>query len=302
MSDLNQALPEEVTEPELNPNTNAPPPDWTSTFLDEDEDIEIGDIGTPPEGEPAGPKEDEVEALKLQLKEQQERLQALQVQKAAEQAIQPMMEQLGQQLQPKQQQPVQQPGESDDEFRKRLDENYLETGITSAMDEYFARRLRPEVQRLLQNNLYTSRRLAMLDPEKGPLYQKYQREVEERIAQLPPQSKLYNPEVYDEAIAQVAAKHGDEIINERLQQALETEREKIKAELMEELGSAAPKRRPVHSATPAQQAPPVARTAGRKMSLEQLKVKFPQHAQEAAARGIPAHQYFRILAKKGMLK
>lgn len=301
MSDLNQALPEEVAEPEVNPNTNAPPPDWTSTFLDEDEDIEIGDvIGLPPET-PAGTPNDEVATLQAQLKEQQERLQALQIENTARNAIQPVVEQLSQ-LQPKQPvQAVQQPGESDDAFRKRIDESYLETGLVSSMDEYFARRLRPEVQRLLQNNLYTSRRLAMLDPEKGPLYKKYQREVEDHIAQLPPQDKLYNPEVYDNAVAAVAAKHGDEIIDERVQRALEAEREKIKEELLKEMGHTAPGR-PVHNATPTQQAPPAARTSGRKISLEQLKMKYPEHVQAAAARGIPTHVYFRTLAKKGMLK
>jgi len=299
MSDIDLNLPEEVTDPG-NPTTNAPPPDWTSTFLDADEDIEIGDVGDIPPGETKPAETDEVIELQKKLQDQQERLSALQAQNAAQQAIQPLVEQLGQ-MQP-QAQPIQQPGESDETFRKRLDENYLETGLTSAMDEYFARRLRPEVQRLLQNNLYTSRRLVALDPEKGPLYKKYQREVEDHITQLPPQAKLYNPEVYDEAVAQVAARHGDEIINERLQQALETEREKIKAELLKEMGHTTPTTKPVHSATPTQQAPPVSRASGRKMSLDQLKSKYPEHVKDASARGIPVHVYFRTLAKRGMLK
>lgn len=299
MSDLEiEGLPQEVVEPE-NQTTNAPPPDWSSTFLDIDEDIEIGEgLEEEPTGTGSQPPSDEVETLRQQLKDQQERMQQLQMQSAAQQAIQPLVEQLNQ---PKPQQAQQQPGEPYEEFRKRLDENYLETGITSTMDEYFARRLQPEVQRLLQNNMYMSKKFVSRDPEKGPLYQKYQREVDELVQTLPPQDRLYNPDVYDEAVARVAAKHGDEIINDRVQQQLEAEREKIKEEIRKELG-VQPTRKPTYNATSNLQPPPQSRTGGRKMSLEQLRQKYPQHVKDAAARGIPAHMYFRTLARKGMLK
>lgn len=299
MSDLN--IDPNLEGLETPPESNATPPDWTSTFLDIDEDIEVvGEGVAPPEGAEIPP--DEVAELREKLKEQQARISELTTTRQVEAAMKPVVDQINQLQQP-QQQAAQQPGESDAEFKTRIDENYLETGLTGAIDEVFARRLRPEIQRLLQNNLYSSRRFVMLDPEKGPLYSKYKQEVEAHIAQLPPQEKLYSPEVYDTAVATIAARHGDEIINEKLAQALEAEREKIKEELKAELGvAAAPTAKPTFSATTPNQPPPDRAAGGNRMSPAQLQVRFPQHVKDAAARGIPAHRYFKYLAKKGLLK
>lgn len=288
--------------PDPDDRSGIPEPDWNSTFLDEDDDIEIISGGVPPQEAPAALPEG-VEELRRQLKEQQDRIERLTQENQQRNMLEPVMSQL-QQMQQQQQMPQREPGESEEEFRKRLDDNYLETGITGAMDEYFARRLRPEVQRLLQNNLYTSRRLAMLDPEKGPLYQKYRQEVEQYVQNLPPQQRLYSPTVYEDAITAVSARHGDEIINERLQQALEQERERIKEELRKEMGLASAPKRAARSATPIQGAPGPGspRTGAVKMSLEQLRIKYPEHSKAALARGVPEHVYFKTLAKKGLLK
>ena len=161
--------PSELDIEEPSPDALAPPDDlFRSTFLDEDEDIEIDEAGTPP---PVKTAEEaaEIEKLKTQLQAQQVRINELNTRGQIREELAPLLTQLGQ---PQQQQAVQQPQESDDAFNKRIDDSYLETGLAGAIDEVFARRLRPEVQRLMQNNLYTSRRLAMLDPEKGPLYTK----------------------------------------------------------------------------------------------------------------------------------
>ena len=291
--------PEELNIEEPAPEALAPPDDlFRSTFLDENEDIEIDEAGTPPPEVKTVEEVAELESLKTQLQAQQAKIAELNTRGQIREELAPLLSQLGQPQQ--QQQIVQQPQETDEAFGKRLDDSYLETGITGAMDEYFARRLRPEVQRLMQNNLYTSRRLAMLDPEKGPLYTKYRVDVDNYIAQLPPQKKLYSPDIYDEAINTVSMQHGDEILKEQVAQALEAEREKIKEELRKELG--APTSRPAHSATSTQQPAPVPRATGTRMSLAQLKGRYPEHVKDAFNKGIPIHTYFKYLAKKGELK
>lgn len=277
---------------------NAIPPDFGSTFLNMEEDIEVAGEGEVDEKTPA-----EMDLLKQQVAKQQELIAKLETKQTVDSAVAgalaPVLDRLGQ---PAHQPIMQQPQESEADFKKRLDENTLEMGFSTAMDQFYARKLAPEVQRLLANNVNLSRKFVQLDPSKGPLYKTYKKEVDDYVAAMPPQAKLYNPDLYEEAVNVVASRHSDEIMGLQLQTKLAEEREKLKEELRQELGlekKTAPAK-PIHSATNQNQPGPTKRTTS--LSVAQLTERYPQHAKDAFIKGVPPHTYFKYLAEKGLLK
>jgi hypothetical protein len=124
------------------------------------------------------------------------------------------------------QQPVQQqqiapqgPQESEEEFKARVNQSFYDDPYGTLM-EFQSKKLAPEVQRLMSNNVRLSRKLVALDPDRADTFRQYSAEVDDYVAQLPPQSKLYDPDVYEKAHDAVIARHVNEIIERKVQEHL----------------------------------------------------------------------------------
>lgn len=113
--------------------------------------------------------------------------------------------------------PVQAPGESDDAFAERMRIKLLENPV-QAMLETFGRYYSPVLQRQAQANTMTSKQLLMLDPEKRDLYNRYREEID-AAAQSP--ALMGSPTAYQEAADRVAANHVNDLVEMRVQKAVE---------------------------------------------------------------------------------
>jgi hypothetical protein len=135
----------------------------------------------------------------------------------------------------------------------------------------------------------------MMDPQRGPLYAKYKTEIEQTVASLPPDAKLYDPEVYEKITDRVAALHATEVIDERVQAAVKLELEKIQQTQAAAQPAAAPVRGApaVHAEVGQRPAPGAAR---REVKLT------PEEAKYAKDHMIPPHVYADYLQRKGLKK
>lgn len=280
-----------VVDPNAIPEGFPAPPDFNSTYLD-DVDVIIEDPATQ-----VSVKPEEIEAMRQKLAEQEKQITDLKTQGDTSRAIQAGITALGQSLRQPGMTPsaqptvIQQSGETEEVFQKRLDEGLLERGATATMGEYFSRKLLPEVQRLLQNNLVNSRRFVVMDPTRGVLYQKYRQDIEAAVAALSPADKLYDPEVYEKMTDRIAALHANEIIDERVQQQVAAQLEKLKAA---QLPTAKPG--PVAAVAAARGERPAPAPVRREVRLTAEEAKY------AKDHLIPPQEYAAYLTRKGLKK
>lgn len=123
----------------------------------------------------------------------------------------------------------QQPGETEEQFLARIEDQVFQPKKTAAtLREVVNRYAAPYVQQLAQNNVELSKKVLELDPEKGKFFRQYKDEVEEFVQGLPPQNRM-NPQVYEYALREVMGKH-PEIEEERLNAKVE---ERVKQILKE---------------------------------------------------------------------
>jgi len=181
--------------------------------------------------------------------------------------------------------PVQQQSENDEAFSHRLDENLYESGITKTMDQFYARRIQPDVQRILQSNLSISKKLLQLDPERKATAIEYAPEIDQEINMTPPQVLLYDVDAYQKAHDRVAARHVEDIVEKKVASALasqkvELEKTKVPEPPFSEYGTTPP--------------PPATKTT---------KVYLPKkYEEEALRKGIPPKEYYLYLKRQGVLK
>lgn len=120
--------------------------------------------------------------------------------------------------------PPSQPMIKPEELKEKINQKSLESPA-DAMDEYFTHKMGPMVGQTLQGNLVLARKLMELDPEKGPNFRKYVKEIDRLVEGAPPQAKV-DPTIYEKAYKQVIQDHIDEIIAEKVAAAVAKQAEK----------------------------------------------------------------------------
>ena len=113
----------------------------------------------------------------------------------------------------------QQPRESEAEFAERIKTSMYDNP-TAALDEYMARKLVPEVNRLAANNLYHAKQFLSLDPQKGDNFRKHESEIEAEVQRMDANTKLYDPDVYQKAYRAVMMNNIDDLVAEGVKVAL----------------------------------------------------------------------------------
>jgi len=115
----------------------------------------------------------------------------------------------------------QQPGETDQQFRDRIEKEIFETGkTTGALQEAIGRFVGPYFQQTLGTISEQSKKLLETDPARGPTYKKYQKEIEDYVNKLPPQQRALNPNVWEHAYEAAVRRHSEDIVQERIQEGV----------------------------------------------------------------------------------
>jgi hypothetical protein len=205
-----------------------PPPE-------EPDDAEIVVLGA--DGKVPGSAE---EAEKKQVTLTSEEFEDLKKQKDSNAALRESIAALGQAVSRPvntvQQQVVQPAGESDVDFEKRLEGQLFETGKTaSAMREAIGRYVGPYFQQALGTIAEQSKKLIEVDPERGPTFKQYRKEIESFVEELPAQQRV-NPAVWEHAYETVSKRHSGDLLEERVKAEVEKR--------LKELGVGAPKEKP----------------------------------------------------------
>ena len=115
------------------------------------------------------------------------------------------------------QQVQQSPGESEEDFAKRLKESFFEDPV-SHLDKWSQRKLGPVVSQLASMTQATLRAQALMDPDIGGTYKRYSTEVDKVVASRA--DKFTNPDVYRECVSLVAGRHITELMAEAAANAL----------------------------------------------------------------------------------
>jgi len=113
--------------------------------------------------------------------------------------------------------PQQQPGESDEEFWSRVEEDVFKDGKTApTMKEAIMRVVAPYMNQNMMATAKAERELLML---KNPSAKKYGNEIDKKVKTLP-QWQQVQPGAYEWAYNQVLMEHRDDIIEEEVQRRL----------------------------------------------------------------------------------
>lgn len=128
--------------------------------------------------------------------------------------------------------PQLQPGESEEDFNKRIEEMAFSGGKTAeAMAEVSRKTILPILNQVLPGVADMAKELLSLKPETADLYKKYKDSIEEEIMTLPPEQRLL-PGAPKWAFDRVVARHKDDVISERVSSRLEEEvTKRVKEEL-----------------------------------------------------------------------
>jgi len=179
-----------------------------------EDDFEIQE--TPEDG--AGPSRDdllkEFEALKAQNEE-------LRTKADSSQALKSSFEEFGTRLEKAQtRSPAapaiqQQPGESLEDFKKRINQKYLEDPYET-MVEFSNRYVGSAMQTIVEQSLALQREIAVLKSPDKDFISKYREEIDSEVNRYPTEMRLKDPEVYERSIALVKARHMDEIIQQKV--------------------------------------------------------------------------------------
>lgn len=186
----------------------------------EDVELIIDDGSTPPAPEEEVPPEfKEVSKSQLieRLKKVEEDAAARARQESVFDRLGTTLEKLGEREAPRPQAP-QQPVEKPEELRERINQKSLESPA-DAMDDYFTHKMGPMVGQALQGTLGLARKVMEMDPDKGPTFKKYIKEIDRLVESAPPQAKV-DPTIYEKAYKQVIQDHIDEIIAEKVAAAV----------------------------------------------------------------------------------
>ena len=98
--------------------------------------------------------------------------------------------------------------------------------VEKVADELFQKKIAPLQNHYIQTNEVIAKRLAYVDKETSPIMEKYGKEVEEAVKQMSPEQRL-SPDAYNVACKAVQAVHMEDIIQERIDEALKKKEDEM---------------------------------------------------------------------------
>lgn len=116
-------------------------------------------------------------------------------------------------------------------------EAFTKGGFASAVQKVAERVIGQAIAPVAMGTVQQQKKLLKLDPSTSELFTKYEKEIDEKVNQLPPQYRVM-PDVYEKAYQQVIFEHQQDIINERAQKLAQEAVEKA----LKEAGIEMPKK------------------------------------------------------------
>lgn len=135
---------------------------------------------------------------------------------------------------------VQLPGESDEDFWKRVEEQAFVPGqFRKAMTDVQQRAMAPILGQYASVIMKQAKQLMRVDPERGTLFRKYEKEIDQEYERIPPQQR--HPDVYNDIYERVMVRHQPEMMQEERTKL----KDELKAEILKEYGIDPNKDKPV---------------------------------------------------------
>ena len=133
---------------------------------------------------------------------------------------------------PKVQQMQQQPGESFEDWKARINKRiFKEEDTVGVLGEVIERMMQPYVGQVMANQMQLTRENMKNSTEHGSLFRKYEGEIDRELQALPPRDQN-NPQAVKWAYDKVLARHQDDIVAEKAA----TLAEELLNKKLEELG------------------------------------------------------------------
>lgn len=106
------------------------------------------------------------------------------------------------------------PNETEDAYNKRIEQEMI-TNPAMAVQRMADARIAPLAKVMAENMLRMNRRVVLLDPKLGKVYERYSHEVEAYVAAIPPAQKLGSSDLYEEATRAIQSRHVEDLVDER---------------------------------------------------------------------------------------
>lgn len=133
--------------------------------------------------------------------------------------------------QPRQELPEQRPGESDEDFKKRFNQELFGDNPSDVLDEYFNRKLGPLMQQVGGITSEQAKELLMVKDDTKKYFNRYKDDIEEYHDSLPAAQKS-NPRSWRYAYDEVLKQKRDDIVEHEVQERFD----EMFAKKMEEMG------------------------------------------------------------------
>lgn len=183
-----------------------------------EDDMEVLISDEEPEQEPE--VDPEKEKLLLELERYQKQMEQYTNRNVEAEALKEGIEKLGDKLTPQQQEAAQQrPQESDEDWAKRIKDEIYDDPL-KVLNEYMQRKVGPVIQQQYATNEKIWKRQINNDPQRKDTYEKYRNEIETEYQAIPEWERYQNPDAILKAHDTVVARHINDIIDERIQAAL----------------------------------------------------------------------------------
>lgn len=175
-----------------------------------DDGFQIEDV---PDEPSAGPSAEEIQKQLADLKAQNAELAA---RASQNELLKTSFDRFGSQLEqvarPTQApQVAQQPGETVEQFKQRINERILENPYETLM-EFTNRAVGGAFQTVAEQMLAQQRKLAYLETDDKDFFTRHQKEIDEEVQRTPVEQRVRDPEIYRRAVDLVKARNMNEII------------------------------------------------------------------------------------------
>lgn len=103
-------------------------------------------------------------------------------------------------------------------FSEELKENFLDKP-EEMLDKHLRMKIGPELGKVYQYNMQTSRRFLLLDPQRSDTAKQYSSEIDKEVEGMNLNDKAYDIDVYAKAHDRVVARHINDIIDRKVKEA-----------------------------------------------------------------------------------
>jgi Asp-tRNA(Asn)/Glu-tRNA(Gln) amidotransferase A subunit family amidase len=173
------------------------------------------------------------------------------------------------------------------QLAEEINSEFYDKGPYETMMKFQRETMGPVLDQATGQILSLQKRILELDPNRSKTYKKYREEIDREVQRMTPEQRFYDSEAYIKAHDRVMGGHQEEVMEDRLQEMLRKELEKMGVTPGGTAGGQKPKPQQRTSFSETVQNPGSAKAVGNKKKV----ALTPQEKQFAYARGMTMEQY-----------